>query len=241
MVEYIYPLISTITSGAFTVALVIQYMKRRKLHQLIWSISLFMFFLTTLFEFLAAYYYTSNPGSLGWTPLMYKLYYVLTPPMVALMGTGSLYLLTHKPYGKIMLIYTIIVTIPLFALGLTADVAGALETAVKEVGGTEIAGAAMPSYVRIFSPMMTIPGGIFLIVGALYSFWLDKTRKYNLLVALGGLFPFIGGLRARFGMYEAFYFLELIGIVILFTGFLLSWEYIAKREALGKVEKAVTT
>jgi hypothetical protein len=50
------------------------------------------------------------------------------------------------------------------------------------------------------------------------------------LVALGGLFPFIGGLRARFGMASLFYVLELIGIFLLFTGFLLSWEYIVERE-----------
>ena len=229
MEEYIYPLISTITSGVFTVALAIQYTRRHKIHQLIWTISLFMFFLTTLFEFLASYYFNTGIDSIGWNPLMYKIYYVFTPPMVALMGTGSLYLLAHKPYGKIMLIYTIIVSIPLFALGLTADVSAKLVEAVTKLGSTEIAGAAMPSYVRIFSPLMTIPGGIFLILGAIYSFWLDRTRKYNLLVAIGGLFPFIGGLRARFGNYAAFYLLELLGIVILFIGFLLSWEYIAKR------------
>ena len=234
MEEYLYPLFSTVTSGLFTIALIIQYKRRRRIHQLIWSISLFLFFITTLFEFLAGYFYSTVEGSIGWTPLMYKLYYVLTPPMVALMGTGSLYLLTHKPYGKIMLWYTIAISIPLFILGLTADVSQALVEAVTQLGGTEIAGAAMPSYVRIFSPLMTIPGGIFLIVGALYSFWLDKSRKYNLLVAIGGLFPFIGGLRARFGAYEAFYFLELLGIVILFLGFLLSWEYIVKKNTTKK-------
>lgn len=200
------------------------------MHQLIWSVSLFLFFVTTLLEFLAGYFYHNIEGSLGWSPLMYKLYYVLTPPMVALMGTGSLYLLTHKPYGKYMLWYTVILSIPLFILGLSANVGRALIEAVNKVGGTEIAGAAMPSYVRIFSPLMTIPGGIFLIAGAIYSYWLDRSRKYNLLVAIGGLFPFIGGLRARFGAYEAFYFLELLGIVILFLGFLLSWEYIIKKE-----------
>ncbi len=231
MEEYLFPLSSTIISGIFTVALTIQYLRRRKIHQLIWTISLFMFFLTTLFEFLAGYFYSNSIIETGWTPLMYKFYYILTPPMVALMGTGSLYLLTHKPYGKYMLYYTIILSIPLFILGLTANVDEALAHAVMNLGSTEIAGAAMPTYVRIFSPLMTIPGGIFLIAGALYSFWLDRSRKYNLLVAIGGLFPFVGGLRARFGNYEAFYLLELLGIIVLFLGFLLSWEYILRKES----------
>lgn len=232
-----YPLFSTITSGVFTAALIIQYSKRRKMHQLIWSISIFLFFVTTLLEFLAGYFYATIEGSLGWSPFTYKLYYVLTPPMVALMGTGSLYLLTHKPYGKIMLWYTVAVSIPLFILGLSADVSQSLVEAVKNIGGTEIAGAAMPPYVRIFSPLMTIPGGLFLILGAIYSFWLDRSRKYNLLVAIGGLFPFIGGLRARFSVYEAFYILEMLGIITLFLGFLLSWEYIVKKESTRYVEK----
>lgn len=162
---------------------------------------------------------------MGWGILMYKLYYILTAPMVALLGVGTLYLLTHKPWGKYFLMYTIIISIPLFILGLTAPV-----DVTKFALGSEIAGIAMPRYVRIFSPFLTILGSLALVLGAIYSFWLDRTRKYNLLIAIGDLFSFLGGLRARFGEFAFFYALETIGTLLLFTGFILSWEYVRKRE-----------
>lgn len=213
-----FPLISSVISAFFAFLLVIQYYRRRKKHQLVWAVSLLMFFATTFFEFLA------EPEIIGWNETMYKLYYVLTPPMVALMGAGCLYLLTHKPWGKYFIIYTIVLSIPLFALGLTAPV----EVAILEEG-SEIGGAAMPQYVRVFSPLFTIPGGIALIAGAIYSFMLDRTRKYNLLIALGGLFPFLGGLKTRLGDPTFFYLFETLGTLFLFLGFLLSWEYIRTR------------
>lgn len=182
-----------------------------------------MFFLTTLFEFLA------EPEVLGATVPMYKVYYILTPPMVALLGDGTLYLLTHKPWGKYFLIYTVVLSVPLFVLGLTASI-----DAEALAEGFKIAGRVMPSYVRIFSPLFTVPGGILLIGGALYSYWLDRTRNYNLLIALGGVFPFFGGLEARFGASTFFYAFETIGTILLFSGFLLSKEYIKKRAELRR-------
>ena len=224
-----YPLASAIVSGIFAVALIIQYSRRRKVHQLIWSISLIMFFITTFLEFWAEYTYITVPGSIGWTDIMYKIYYILTPTMVALMGTGSLYLLTHKPLGRYFLYYTIAISIPLFILGLSSSLGDALRNLVMQLGSTEIGGKAMPFYVRIFSPLLTVPGGIALIGGAIYSFWLDKTRKYNLLIAIGALFPFVGGLKVRFADPTFFYMFEMVGTILLFLGFLLSWEYIKTR------------
>jgi len=226
-----FPLVSAIISGVFAFLLALQWRRRRKPYQLIWTVSLVMFFMATFLEFYAEFIYYTYPPSIGWTEFSYKLYYVLAPSMVALMGAGSLYLLTHLPAGKYFLYFTIAVSIPLFILGFLAPVGDALPNAVANKGTTEIAGEAMPSYVRDFSPLLTIPGGIAIIGGALYSFGLDRTRKYNLLIVVGGLYPFAGGLEARFGNVTFFYLLETIGMVLLFLGFVLSWEYRRGREA----------
>lgn len=177
-----------------------------------------MWFITTLLEFLG------NLGVVGWNEPMYKVFYILTAPMVALLGVGTLYLLTHKPWGRYFLLYTISLSVPLFILGLTAPVQSDYFAL-----GSEIVGEAMPGYVRIFSPLMTVPGGVALILGAIYGFWLDRSRKYNLLIALGGLFPFFGGVRARLGDPTLFYAFETLGTLFLFVGFILSMEYIRKR------------
>lgn len=185
-----------------------------------------MFFITTLLEYLA------EPDVIGATVSMYQLYYVLTPPMVALLGVGTLYLLTHKPWGKYFLIYTVILAIPLFALGFTAEIDVNI---IAE--GFETGGKAMPQHVRIFSPLFTVPGGILLIGGAVYSYWLDKTRKYNLLIALGGVFPFFGGLKVRFEDPTFFFAFETVGTLLLFLGFLLSREYIKKKVKVAKTKE----
>jgi predicted neutral ceramidase superfamily lipid hydrolase len=117
-----FPLVSSIISAVFALLLAIQYRKRRKQHQLIWAISLLMFFLTTLLEFAAEFTFVTYAQSLGWNELTYKLYYVLSPVMVALMGAGSLYLLAHVPVGKYFLSYTIALAVPLFIAGFVAPV-----------------------------------------------------------------------------------------------------------------------
>jgi len=182
-----------------------------------------MFFVITLLEYL------SEEKVMGWNPIMYRLYYVLMPPMVALMGTGTLCLLApllgSRPYWKYFLAYTISVSIPLFAAGMIAPIKMELFSR-----GSEIVGDAMPSNVRVFSPFLTIPGGLALILGAIYSFGLDKSRKYNLLIALGGLLLFYTGLRARFGDPAFFCAVETAGTLLLFAGFLSSWQYIKAHE-----------
>jgi len=214
-----FPLATSIISALFAVLVGMQYLQRRKRHQLIWTIALIMFFLTSLLGFL------SQPEIMGGNVPLYKLYYVLAAPMVALLGAGTLYLLTHKPFGKYFLVYIIIVFIPFAALVSTSSI----DPNKLTEGFEKIGGAAMPSNVRIFSPLFTIPGSIFLIGGALYSFWLDRTRNYNLLIAIGGVFPLLGGTIQRFGDPTFLSIFHTIGTLLLFIGFVLSREYVRTR------------
>ncbi len=221
MVDY-FSLISALVSIIFLSILIKQYINQRKKHQLIWVSALAMWFFTTLLLFLA------EPEILGWNPLMYKAFYVFSAPLVALLGVGSLFLLTHKNWGKYFLIYSIIISAAMIILGLTSNIQEELLTS-----GPEIAGLAMPQYVRLISPFLTVPGGLLLIGGAIYSYWLDRTRHYNLLIFVGGLSPFLGGIRARladttffsFVDPQSFSILQLFGVILLFLGFVLSIEY----------------
>lgn len=217
-------LAGSIIAGIFFVLLLMQYLKRRKMHQLIWTVAVGLYFLAFLLEFL------SSPDFAGGNVWMYKVFYVISAPLVGLFGAGSLHLLTHKPWGRYFLIYVIIISIIMIAAGLTATVDEGQLTSDDYEGFETIAGAAMPQYVRYLSPLLTVPGGLFLIGGAVYSFWLDRTRKYNLLIAFGGLFPFLGGSLARVGMYDLFYALDVLGALLLFIGFLMSMEYIKKKD-----------
>jgi len=218
MVSY-FPLISAFISAIFMILLAAQYVRRRRRHQLVWTVALLMFTLTSLLAFWSEMY--------GWNPLMYQVYYFLLSPMVALMGVGTLYLLADKSWSKYFLAYTLIISLAFLILISTAPLDTAQLTTYTPP--SEIGSAAMPSYVRTVSPLLSIPGGLVLIIGALYSFWLDKSRRYNLLIAVGGIIQLLSGLRARFGGDPTYFFVfTTIGVLLLFLGFLLSSEYVRK-------------
>lgn len=66
----------------------------------------------------------------------------------------------------------------------------------------------------------SIPGAI----AALLRGELHTRVPSTILIALGGFFPSLTGSLARFGMTEAFFLGELLGVVFLFAGFLVSIE-----------------
>jgi hypothetical protein len=212
---------TTIITAIFAVHLFIQYRERRKLHQLIWTLAFVLYSVTAFFEFLALYLGTWDVPA---NYLLYRLYYVFSSPMVALLGVGVLLLLFPKKWGVAFLSYSIVMSAALILTGLTASLH---VEAFKEL---QVAGLAMPSHVRVFSPVMTVPGGLILILGALYSYMKDRTRTFCIPIALGGLFPFVSGILARYGIRGLFYLFEMVGAILLYVGFVWSVRYIKARE-----------
>jgi hypothetical protein len=220
MVSY-FPLISATISFVFLILLVFQYVKRRKKHQLMWTVAVALFALSSLLAFISE---TS-----GWTVPAYQLYYFTLSPMVAFMGMGTLYLLQDKPWGKYFLIYTLTMSAIFLILILTSTIDTTLLSTYSPP--SEIGSAAIASTPKLLSPLLSVPGGLLIIGGALYSFWLDRSRKYTLLIALGGIIHLLSGLRARFGGDPTYFFaLTTAGVLLLFIGFLLSSEYIRKKK-----------
>ena len=90
-----------------------------------------------------------------------------------------------------------------------------------------LTGTAMPSNIRIMTPFLNIFGTLALVGGALYSawfFWRHKTMKHrvlsNILIAVGAILPAAGGTNMRLSDdLTLFYFMELAGIVIIFSVF----------------------
>ena len=85
LLDFILPLLFLL----FFISIVTQYFRKKQLHQLVWSVSLFMFFLTTLFQAVA-----KLTGI--WNASMLQTYYVLAAFQVLLLGLGELYLLSKR-------------------------------------------------------------------------------------------------------------------------------------------------
>lgn len=207
LIQSLAPLLTTLISLCFTISVFYQYSQRRKIYQFIWGIGLLIFSITTLFEFISEIY--------GWDIPMYRAYYVLIASLVAILGLGTVYLFNRRA-GKYLTIYFAVVIAALIILTLNADVSS------EKLKGS-VGGSAMPANVRMISPFLTIPGSVALIGGALYS-WYIARRSYNLFIAIGALLVASGGGLSRFGLEWALYILELLGVAVMYIGFIKSEE-----------------
>lgn len=203
---------SAAVSGVFALMVFRQFVGRRKPFQLAWGIGLALFTLASSLELISELQ--------GWDVLLYRLYFALHPTLVAILGLGTVYLLADKRWGHGFLAYIAAMTGLLLVLVATVEVdAGAF----ADFQGRVVGARGMPDEVRNLSLLFTIPGSVALIGGALYSWW--RTRGgYNLLIAGGAALMASGGTLTRQGLSELLYIFLLLGIAILFVGFLRSLE-----------------
>jgi hypothetical protein len=201
---------SAIVSGAFSALVFRQFVSRRKPFQLSWGLGLALFTAASLLEFV------SELG--GWTIPLYKTYFALHPTLVVLLGLGTVYLLANKKVGHAFLVYILIVLAILIIFTAMAEV-----DTEQFVPGRIVGGKAMPDAVRALSFLFTIPGAAALIGGAAYS-WYKTRSSYNLLIAAGAIILSTGGALARIGRADLLYIFLLVGIAVMFVGFLRSLE-----------------
>ena len=228
MADYL-PLATSAVAFVFFVLLARQYLGRRRVHQLLWTVAMLFYSVSALMEFLA------NPDVVGANPGLFAVYYVLAAPLVGLLGAGVAYLLVRRGVARLFLGFVVV-----FALALA--VAGSLtpldrSTLAKSFSGPlangfMAASDAYPMTVRVWAIVLNAVGGLVLIGGALYSFVRDRSRTYNIFLAIGGILPSAGGSAlGLLGSPDLFFGFELGGTVFLFAGFLMSARYITRREA----------
>ncbi len=206
----LFPLAASILSLVYAVMVLGQYLSRKKMHQLVWTISFLLFTFAAFAEFYSEV--------AGWNPTLYRLYYVSAASLVAFMGAGTVYLLANRGLAHGFLVLIVAITAAMLWRAFSVE----LITANFEPGVT-VAGKAMPDSVRIFSPILTIPGTLALVGGALMSWWRTRT-VYNLFIAAGAFIIAGSGSMARLGQAQFLYLGEMVGLVVLFYGFIRSRE-----------------
>lgn len=206
-------LAATIISFVFAIIVLDQFLARKKPYQLIWSIGLFMYFVSTGCEFWT--------GIWGLNETIYRLWYLFGAIFVATyLGMGTLYLLAPRRTAHIIMAILLITTCYAIFRVYTAH--------IDLSSLSSLSGRAMPQNVRLLTPFFNTFGTIALVGGALYSAWIFWRRRLmlhrmisNLLIALGAILPAFGGTVMRFGGAPVTtYILELLGIIIIFAGFL---------------------
>jgi len=92
-------------------------------------------------------------------------------------------------------------------------------------------GDLMPGAIRLLTPLFNVTGAFALALGAVYSTIaairrgkLDSRVPATILIAIGGFIPSMTSGLSRFGATQAFFLGELLGVIFLFAGFLVSIE-----------------
>ncbi|MBI2303943.1 MAG: hypothetical protein HYU86_04250 [Chloroflexi bacterium] len=214
------PALSTVVALFFAAAVFDQYVARRRPYQLVWAFALLIFGLATSQEFLA------EIG--GWYEVGFKLWYLTGAILVAAyLGTGTVYLLLPRSTGHVVMVLLSLVS--LYAIYRVVQVPIADSSLLTAVG--QVRPQAMPQDVRLITAVFNIYGTIALVGGALYSAW-DFWRKgtfphrvvSNVLIALGAIIVAASGSLATLGNPSYLFIGELLGLVVIFIGFLRSQE-----------------
>jgi hypothetical protein len=224
-----YPLVTTIVAAAFTFSLFKQYQARKKMHQLLWTIAMLAYAIAALMEFLM------NGDVFGPAVWAFRVYYVLSAPLVGMLGAGVIYLLVDKKKADIFTGILAALSIIMIIKGFIAPIDSA--TLIDAFNGPlgEAFHKAIHVYtmdVRKYAIIINIVGGLTLILGAVYSFIRDRRRTYNVHFVIGGLLPALGGtLMGIFGDPNMFFEFEMLGTIFLYAGFVYSDRFIKDREA----------
>ena len=214
------PLVASITSFVFAYYVFKRYLARKGAYLLLWGIGLIFY---GIGGFCEAYY-----GTFGWNPLIFRLWYLFGAILVAAwLGQGTVYLLAKKKWANILMVMLAIGSLYAVIRVFTAELDPNLLTTSVHTGSELSGHAIVTSGVRTLTPLFNLYGTVTLVGGALYSAWLFWRKRVllhrtigNILIAGGAMLPAFGGAFSRFGIPGALYLGELLGVIIMFIGFI---------------------
>jgi hypothetical protein len=218
------PILSTIVTLIFTIAVFDRYHHRGGMHLLLWGIGLALYGLGTLTEAILAF--TFNP-------LAIKLWYLSGAMLTAAwLGQGTVHLLVRKR-GVAPILTAVITVISLVALGLILvapiknasigfDISQPVSTQYKDILSRNVG-------IVVLTILLNIYGTLTLVGGALFSaflFWRKRILVHrmagNILIAAGALLPAMAGSFIKIGLVDMLYISEFTGVVMMYAGFVLA-------------------
>ena len=220
--QYI-PVLSTIITFIFAFAVFNRYRIKKGTHLLYWGIGLVFYGLGTLSEVLL---------SLTFSPWALKIWYFSGAMMTAAwLGQGTVFLLVRKPgIARALAIALILVSVLAFALMLSSPVNASAAAAYNpaEPASTQYQDILVRNgLVILLTILLNIYGTITLVGGAIYSAYLFWRKRVlinrvigNILIAAGAMFPAMAGTFVQAGLVDWLYISELLGVILMYVGFL---------------------
>jgi hypothetical protein len=218
------PLLSTVLTVVFTVAVFNRYRQKKRTHLLLWTFGLFLYGLGTLSEVLMGFTFSE---------LVLKIWYLSGAMLTAAwLGQGTVHLLVRKR-GVVLTLNIVLSLLTLVALALIimAPITGAVASYnVTQPISSQYKDILERNGAIIFlTILLNLYGTVTLVGGAIYSafiFWrkrvLAKRMFGNILIAAGALLPAVGGSFLKIGLTDMLYISELLGVILMYAGFLVA-------------------
>ena len=158
----------------------------------------------------------------GWSEPVFRTWYVAGALLGgAPLAQGTVYLLLAKRTADRLAVALVTYIAIASAFVVTTPLLDEL------VEPNRLSGDVMAwQWVRLFSPLVNLYAVVFLIGGAIWSAWRYRRRGDassrvlgNVLIAIGAILPGIGGGFARAGTVEVLYVTELIGLLLIWSGY----------------------
>ncbi|MDO9128942.1 MAG: hypothetical protein Q7U34_03660 [Anaerolineales bacterium] len=216
------PFLSTLVTFAFGVAVFRRYLLRRGPHLLMWTIGLLWYGLGTLAEVILG---------LTFSGLVLKLWYLSGAMLTAAwLGQGTVHLLIRRRgvawtlTGILavvsLLAATLILLTPLTSAAAAYSITQPISSQYKDIltrGGLTI---GLTILLNIYGTLMLVGGAIY----SAYIFWrkrvLFNRMIGNVLIAAGALAPATAGSFVKMGLADVLYLSELVGVILMYVGFL---------------------
>ncbi len=215
-------ILSTIVTFIFTAAVFNRYRYKGGKHLLFWGLGLALYGIGTLTEAVLAFTFS---------PLALRLWYLAGAMLTAAwLGQGTINLLVRRRGVAPVLNWVLIaVSAVALVLVLAAPVTSAASTySVNDPVSAQYKTILTRSVgIVVLTILLNIYGTIGLIGGALYSSYLFWRKRVlgnrvigNILIAAGALMPAMAGSLIKAGLADWLYVSELLGVVLMFVGFL---------------------
>ena len=158
----------------------------------------------------------------GWNEWVFRSWYVSGALLGgAPLAQGTAYLLLQRRTANVLAVL-LVTTVAVASVGVFLT-----PIDMSLVESHRLTGSVMEwQGVRLFSPFINTYAFIFLAGGAALSAWRfrkDPSARHrvvgNVFIAVGALLPGIGGMATRMGHTEVLYVMELIGLLLIWTGY----------------------
>lgn len=225
-------LLTAVCSFIAAIFVLDQYIHRPKAYKLFWLLGLVAYGIAATAEVIGA---AQGHWSLG----VYRTWYFFGGLLVAAyLGMGTAYLLLPRKAANVIMTLLVLGTLYGAVRVFTAPISAANLTLLHNSSSQQVVDVSnftiMPLDIEILAPIMNITGAAFLFGGAIWSAWVFWRKHImpfrvvsNVLIAIGALAPSILTGLIRLGFTSGFFLGQLIGVVFILAGFLVSIEIFA--------------